>query len=1041
MLNIYYGREDVDKQRFLFERILKERTTGCTYLVVPDQFTLETERAAFDYLKKDAFIDPIVLSMNRLAGKVLAETGEGKMHIDQYGKYMLLAKLLLAKSKKAELMVYGGLENAQAFIEKLSDAIMSLKAHLVTPEDLIEASQRLEDGDLLKRKLADIAGIYEDYENALEEGIPDSTDIMRLFAERIADSRFVRGRKFWFWGFDYFSPLQISAVAELAAAADEVNVVLTTEPGNPFFSLADSVVEKLEEASKKRGAKGMKESIPKDCSYQGENIKPDAIRYIESNLFKGGIAPCPDESTQTLRFVMASDAYHEAEKAATEIIRLVREENLRYRDILVLCNDVEHRSRAIARVLESHGIPVFLDSRREVDHNPVFEFILAFPEILARGRQADDILRWIDTGLTNLSDGEAEELENYAEKYRLRGSAWNKPLRRSSEDTNEEAFAGIQNAVLYVSETINAFAETFGNSKATGERTEALKTFLIERCDLPGRIETYADRLEEEGMAVQAQEMRGVWDVTRGIFDQIEAVFGDTEMSREAYVTVLKAGFASVRIGVLPAFSDSVTIGTMQRTRTGKVKAMFVLGANDGELPKFSRDEGLITDEEKDTLEVINITGFRSDDTLRAEEQLAIYKNLSKPTRLLYMSYDTKPSTIFGRLMRLFPDVHIEDDSDVSEKAENTMVSFAGKHPESIGDSIGAERMRALLTSEGDPITVSPSSLERYSRCPFAFAMDRAIKLKELRRLEIDSRGIGDVYHEALMEFGIRMSKSGAPAKEESAWHTVGRTDTDKMADEIFDKLAAGVAEEQKNTEGGRLKTAGYAALFDEGDAIAEYRRARILSIVKDVYWALTLSARDGGAESMQFETSFREGKALPPIEIPVPSSDEPVRIAGRIDRLDVLPGDRAMVIDYKSGSDQFNRRDVREGWQLQLMTYLRAAEAQYEPRGASYFRIFEPHIDVSEEGSPSTASEIDEAVLKQYREDGIMIDQNLNPEKLEAAEKEFAELRAVTDETLTKIATGIAEGTVYAKPKKKGGGQETACTYCSYLGICNLKN
>jgi ATP-dependent helicase/nuclease subunit B len=273
-----------------------------------------------------------------------------------------------------------------------------------------------------------------------------------------------------------------------------------------------------------------------------------------------------------------------------------------------------------------------------------------------------------------------------------------------------------------------------------------------------------------------------------------------------------------------------------------------------------------------------------------------------------------------------------------------------------------------------------------------------------------------------------------------------------------------------------------YAALFDEGDAVAAYRRTRILSIVKDVCWALALRARDGGAEAMMFETAFREGKALPPIEIAVPTAEEPVRVAGRIDRLDVLPGDRASVIDYKSGSDHFDRRDVYGGWQLQLMIYLRAAAAKYEPAGASYFRIFEPHIDISEGGAAYTAERIEEAVLNEYRADGIVLQSDTSgtsdasntngtsdtsipnatndmsnsaddtgsaadidkPRKATKGERklppsEFAALRAAAEEALKEAAAGIAAGAVPAHPKTKAGGSETACTYCSYLGICNL--
>ena len=42
MLNIYYGSENIDREKFIFENI-----KGRTLLLVPDQFSLQAERDAF----------------------------------------------------------------------------------------------------------------------------------------------------------------------------------------------------------------------------------------------------------------------------------------------------------------------------------------------------------------------------------------------------------------------------------------------------------------------------------------------------------------------------------------------------------------------------------------------------------------------------------------------------------------------------------------------------------------------------------------------------------------------------------------------------------------------------------------------------------------------------------------------------------------------------------------------------------------------------------------------------------------------------------
>ena len=86
MLNIYYGRENIEKEKFLFDSIC-----GPALILVPDQFTLETEQLAFDYLKTEGLMDLEVLSFSRLGSRLLSELGGGKQtFIDKYGRHMIL---------------------------------------------------------------------------------------------------------------------------------------------------------------------------------------------------------------------------------------------------------------------------------------------------------------------------------------------------------------------------------------------------------------------------------------------------------------------------------------------------------------------------------------------------------------------------------------------------------------------------------------------------------------------------------------------------------------------------------------------------------------------------------------------------------------------------------------------------------------------------------------------------------------------------------------------------------------------------------------
>ncbi|MCL2111593.1 MAG: PD-(D/E)XK nuclease family protein [Clostridiales bacterium] len=1082
MLHIYTGREDIDKQRWMFERIrqldVEADRKRPIYLIVPDQFTLEAERSAFTYMDVPAFINPIILSMNRLAGKVLAEAGDSTEHIDRYGNYMLLARLLYRNKKTLEL--YRGLENSTKFIEQLSEAIMSLKLHLVTPEALMECAEAVGAGDegrsgagevLLGKKLRDVAILYAEYERMLADSVPDGTDVMRLFTECIRSSKLLEGAAVWVYGFDYFSPLHLSAIGAMAARSAEVNIVLTAEKDHALFSLTIGMIEKLEEAARKAGTQVHTISVKEDaagrgidCAYLPDDAKPPEIAHVEHSLFAGParsyqcdnpvVGATTPHFAPTLRFIVARDYYSEAEAAAATILHLVRNENLRYRDILVVCNNQDRRAPAIQRVFSAHGIETFLDKRYDVGYNPVLAYITALPEIISRGRRPEDVLRWVGTGLTDICEEDAEELENHAARYGIK-----------DRDDDER----ITNTIRYINEMLARFSERFGvgghsSEKTARARTDGLKAFLENDARLPEKIAAYADRLEAEGFLGYAAHMRSVWDAALNIFTQITTVLGDVETNAEEYATILRVGFASIMMGVLPASSDCVTIGTMQRTRTGRVKAMLVLGANDGELPMFAEDSGLLDDAEKETLGGLGLDAFRREESLHHEEQLAIYKNLSKPTRLLYLSYtafdtdgrnETKPSRIFERLRAMFPDTPLEKDSDLTHgdltqrdlthgDEGRSAASPAARLPrfESGSYALGADRMSALI-----PPVLSPTAIEKYSRCPFAFLMDRGLKLREIRKHEIDSRGMGDVYHEALKRFGNVMNdKGGAPANKDSAWNTATRNETDTLVNEVFLGMEKG--DVNISPEG--------ALLFALDDPAAAYRLGRLKSITKDICWALTERAADSGAEQMFFEADFGDGGDFDTLHI-----DDGFGIAGRIDRIDVMPGGRAKVLDYKSGYEKWNSENVRSGWQLQLMLYLKAIEETYEPAGVSYFRLFEPTINLSDPKAPTTPEEISEALLREYRSDGIALDDNTpvpsdndatdtaapaTPSRPPFPEKtispdDFNALRAEVDQRLAEIASGLADGLTPAAPKSKtDGDRASACQYCDYRSICNYE-
>ena len=184
MLKLYYGRENVDKDKFMFEEIKKSLANigrpGCAkriFLLVPDQYTLQAERNAFSYLNTAGFIDLEILSINRLAAKVLNETGgSARVHIDKHGRHMLLSKIVNEEDNNLE--VFKGMGQSHSFIDMTNNLISELKQYNTDLSALESIIETLEEDNLLKRKLKDIYRIYEKYDEEISGKYIDTEDFV-----------------------------------------------------------------------------------------------------------------------------------------------------------------------------------------------------------------------------------------------------------------------------------------------------------------------------------------------------------------------------------------------------------------------------------------------------------------------------------------------------------------------------------------------------------------------------------------------------------------------------------------------------------------------------------------------------------------------------------------------------------------------------------------------------------------------------------------------------------------------------------------------
>lgn len=1139
MLNIFYGRENLDKEKFIYDNI-----GGRALLVVPDQFTLEAERELIAHSGARALMDVEVLSLSRLGYRLLEELGGSKRtFIDKYGRHMILSSI--AAEEREKLQVFKGLEEKNSFIELVNNFISEIKQFNCGADELAEIARSVPDGSYTQRKLEDLYLLYSEYEAAIRGKYTDSEDYIDLFLGKISRSELVAGNHIWIYGFDSFAPKALSVIGELMQYAADVNLVLTYDDKREardadLFALAETVIRNFENLAERRSIEVRKRAIPK--TYTAE--RADKIQFIEQELYalparkyaRGGQSTNPAEGgaseaaaaavasggaagnadtasvaaagTDSLTLVAAANLYNEAESAACYVLELVRDFGYRFSDIKVICNDQETRGPILKRVFKEYGIDLVSDTSKDILQSSIVQYITALMDVVVEKYRTDLMIKMLKSGFGDLTNDEITDLENYAIKYKIRGTMWKRPFVRGESEYGVEALVRM-NAVREKALAFMPDLEAIFEAETCGEFISGLYGFLYEKVKLPEKIADLTVLQTEQGRPDLAEETAQIWGKVIGIFDQMSEIMGEQKFRAAAFRDLFEAGISQVEIGILPPTKDGLMMGTMQRTRTGEMKALVVVGANEGVLPNEKPGSGLFGSDEKNLFKENGIELCKVDDVRFLEERMGIYRNLSKPRERLWISYSlsdaeggpARPSGVFTKLAGLFGDTPVARDA-LNRQSDAELVGagpaglrhltealqaacegrplaphwhealawFKQNKPEALEpiragiaftnkqEDLGREMTAALYMGnigstreealEPSPeLSLSPSRLERYARCPFSHFVQYGLKPEERRIFEIAPREIGDIYHECLMEMSRHLTARGiAITDPASPWMTISREECRTFVEDVIAK-----------------KSGTYREGILEAGNEEKYRGRRITDICEKVCWAVIEQVRAGEILRSSFEAPFGRGRRIPPIPVNL-GEGRTAYIEGKIDRVDYLPGERVKIIDYKTGNENFSVAEAEAGYRLQLMLYLEASlERRMKPAGVFYFKISEPMVDAS--GAAIGPEEISDKIQKSFKLNGVIVDDpnvirnvagdfsgisdvvpiRINKEGLISGtgkdnlltDEEFESLREKVCEKVTDICKSLAGGGIEIHPMKTAA--TSACAYCRYKGICRF--
>ncbi len=1099
-LHFIFGGAGTGKTKRCCEEIrdyLMAERGRSAFLLVPDQETYTAERMLADCFPGDGFIDATVCGFSRLAYRVFQELHSPvKDALSPLGQQLIIRRILNEKRDGLQILLKAS--SQPHFSEKLVGFFHQLDMFCISENDLQQASLA-EEGTPLGKKLADLSLLYRSYHDYLRTHFSYEGSLFDLLAREIPKSEMLRHSRIWIDGFNGMAPQKINIVSALLHTAEEVTFTLQLPGGNSTlenetfarpFHLYEKLLEKEKHASSTTLNTYRRFSCPR-------------IRSIVSDYFDTVPRPCPLSAPDSIspdkgvHLFTAPDTLTETDFIARRILSLVRDKNLRWRDILVLLRTTDSYADRLDRSFAKYRIPAFIDKKETMNSHPLVMLIDGLLRLIKaetkgknRGFTRNYIFRILKTHMLPALDAEEiDKLENYSLQYNIRFSTWQKewtfreyrnlddapaPLTEKEAALQKEA-NGWREKVLSL---LNPFLAGWKNAATVQDKCAFLYHWLVEQ-EIPQLLSAWdAEEYEKTKRRPHAQ----VWKKILQLLDEIVHVAGSDTMKDEEISSILEDGLSSLTFSMIPPTLDHITVTSMDRGYAAEAKVVFIPGVTEGAFPQKIGDDGFFTESEKQLLwSSDRISLGNSLMEMVQQEQFYTYLALTRASDALYLSCPditddgtaAEPSFLFTRLKAL--NYFSEYTQALSPSSDQDDASFfanpdqalsllpailrtaqpaSGSNWSALKDWAAGNGYQELLHSKLSGLhykniaTPLPVQTARKLFMKEGRFYGSVTKLQKYRScpyqyflkygLGIDERKTGEPDH---LDYGnylhAGLHKFGEVLKKQHRqWRDASDTDIRDLSKKITEEITP------------RIK----------GGALTSDQSYRYTQRVLDDTFHQSLEQFREWSRQSEFDTIDLEKPFFIRISV---TPEESFTLTGKIDRVDASRT-HVVVYDYKTGSPKVSLNDIVHGVSLQLITYLLALSQEKDtddllPAAMMYMYLHSETVSVNvpPNGIPALKKNTgmngilvdDPDILRSLdkkagTEDGFIsatykTDGSLRSSPFILNASQFDALKTITEKVLIDLYSHLTSGRISIRPMKNG--PSVPCSYCPYRSICRF--
>ena len=1102
MLTLILGRFGSGKSTEIQKRVKALAEKGvASFLVVPEQATVVTERAVAECLPPSAPLYFEVTNFSRLANTVFRRAGGLSCHqLGRDGQAFLMWRAL----RECRDLFFSTIdENKPENVMRFLSAADEFRMSGIDADALSNALPTLSSHKNLQAKINDYLLVTSAYRALTEEkeNHLSGSDLSRL-ALLLEEAPHLGSTPLFFDGFVSLTAEETRIVSALLPTSD-LTFAIDCPPFTPpplAYAEAYDTVCRLKALAESKG-------IPVRIEKKGEAYRPQdpVFHHVADSLFSSQelvpyksevdtvLPVCPPISIRETESV-----FDEANEIAAEICRLVQK-GARYRDILVVGRNLEAYRGILDEVLARNGIPCYFAEKTDIEVYEPIKLIFAAYSMRAANFRTTDVIAYLKCGFSGISREDCDAMEIYVTAWNLQAARftdtrpWTFHPRGYTADTLRETESKLLERLnLARAKVLDAFT-VFGGApreQSVKDHATALVCFLEKLC-VAEKLEERAQKALTLGRRTAASDYRMLYPCICRILDRTVELLGDMIISEKDFAALLSLAFSTVTIGSIPSAFDEVVIGDARMLRPTSPKHTLIFGANEGIFPGIAEENGFFNRAERRLLceagvELPEETYFAS-----TRERYDFLRAFLSPTQTLLLTVPRtdsalsplQPSSVIESIRKLGGQ-YVNYRSAKEAKLEDLLfrrtsildLLALAKNDQDRAllrrlaeeDDATAEKATVLnlpfvmpecritpRVSDGSPLALSQSRLDSFVNCPFAYTCKYVLNLREDQEADFRYAESGTFVH-ALLEVFFRYLREH-------------RLSIEDLSEEKRLALLADIATNYERS------------LFAD-DRITSHRLSHICRRLTDstvpVLDALRSELADSDFVPTFFELSIgdRAGIMPPPLLL---DDGTPISIQGKVDRVDTcrINGTPYLrVIDYKTGSKIFDPRNIDRGIDLQMLLYLHtlvesrdsnfrnalhlAPNEKILPAGMFYLMAGQKAVPLA---APCDTEELRQASEDAVVRSGLLLNDNAvikamareNAEKLFglsvrkngdisakkgitlASSDEFNGYFSIMKDRIVSIGNRIRDGEAHALPLIRSRHGGSSCQYCAYKSVC----